>query len=1088
MKFNNCVERREPLPRMINYIWILDRDGRFLEIIPLVHHFTQTEGKIDQESSFTQTEGKIDQESGTLDLTENQPTGKTLHEVYDSVAANLLIDNIRLCLDDNKILTIEYPVCLEDKEVWLEASIYPRSASKSFASGNERTEISDRVSIVHRDITLAKIRENNLIEATSALRQTNEQLQTILEAVPGLVSWISSDLHYLEVNRHLAELYKLPSEEFVGKDIGFIGGYSADFPEFVRKLFASGATVAVGEMTSKLKTPEGSFLHNYLVVGKKYDGGKAACTVGINITEHKKAEEALFLTRKAVESSSDAISMADASGTHIYQNPAFSQLFEYPTVEDLNAAGGIQILFVEPTVARDVFDTINIGNSWSGEVALRSKSDRIIEIFMRADAIKDSADKIVGFIGISTDITERKRGEEILREREQRFRALTENATDIIQIFDKNDLCRYVSPSQERILGYAPAEAIGKSILELIHPNDRSWVAQVLEGVKQHPRARRGLVEYRVQHKNGSWCVFEAVATNLLDEPSVGGIVVNCHDITERKSAEEQLLRHALYDDLTSLPNRALLMDRLTQALARSNSLSVFSPHGSKALKQDRFSPGQPERAEKSSSLSYPVSPASTEKRSELRNPNYLFAVLLVDLDRFKIVNESDGHTTGDRLLVAIAKRIQACLRPGDTAARLGSDEFAIVLEPVHDLGDGVGLATLIQTSIAQPIDIDGKQIAIAASIGIAMNTAKYQWAEEMLRDANIAMNRAKAAGRGNCQVFSSWMYSNAVEIVQLERDLIQAVETLYDLGVREAPPSEHRPDISVPTENTPSKREKSPQESQTNNYPFLLKYQPIVSLSTKTLVGFEVLVRWKHPDRGFVPPVEFIPIAEETGAIVPLGHWILRQACRQMQQWQEKFQISPPWHPGKSRTSPNTNWEHSSSLPTHYPLILSVNLSGRQFLQPDLVGQIKRILQKTGVNPQCLKLEITESVIMEDAEAAIAMLCELRELGIQLSLDDFGTGYSSLSYLHRFPIDTVKIDKSFVSRIGANGENSEIIRAILTLARSLKLDVVAEGIETNEQFVQLRTLGCDFGQGYFFSKPVDTEAAAALLDSPLKW
>jgi diguanylate cyclase (GGDEF)-like protein/PAS domain S-box-containing protein len=974
MKAKKSADNWNRLAAITNCILVLNKEGILLEIIPLTRQ--------------------------NLNGIEREPIGKNLEDFYEIFQADLLRNNLRICLDTQEIVSIEYQVPLEEGKInWLEATIYPKT---------EETVI-----IVTRDITEVKTRENNLRETTAAKQQTvarpgkdsdsdvaaaerqkNEQLQTILEAVPGLVSWINSDLRYLEVNSHLAELYKLPQEEFIGKDIGFIGGYSAEFPEFVREFFASDATVAVREMSSKLRTESGSILHNYLVVAKKYDGGKAACTVGIDITEHKKAQEALALTRKAVESSSDAISMADANGNHIYQNQAFSELLKYPTVEELNAAGGIEILFVDPGIYRQIFETIMTGSSWSGEIRESSRNGLIIDIFMRADAIKDSAGKIVGFIFISTDITERKRAEKMLREREERFRCLIENATDIIQILDEEGICRYVSPSQERILGYAPVEVIGKSMLELVHPDDRRWVAQVIEGTRQEPNARRGLHEYRVRHKNGRECVFEAVATNLLEEPSVEGIVVNCHDVTERKLAEKQLLHHALYDDLTNLPNRALLMDRLAQALTRAQ-----------------------------------------------RHPGYLFAVLLVDLDRFKMVNESNGHATGDRLLVAIAKRMQACLRPGETAARLGSDEFALLLEPVQDLGDAIGLAALVQMAIAQPIDIDGEPISIAASIGIALSSSQYQFPAELLRDANIAVNRAKAAGKGNYQVFTSSMYNQAVEVMQLERDLRQAVEMLEDWGDR-------------------------------SDNPFFLKYQPIVALDTGTLVGFEVLVRWQHRDRGFVGPGQFIPIAEETGAIVPLGHWILREACRQMREWQETIDFT----------------QESLCPKSGFSLIVSVNLSGRQFSQPDLVGQIKRVLQKTQINPECLKLEITESVVMQDAELGVAMLRQLRDLGIQLSIDDFGTGYSSLSYLHRFPANTLKIDRSFVSRMGANGENTEIVRAILGLARSLDLDVVAEGIETREQLELLRRFGCDFGQGYFFSKPLDKEAATRLLTNPVRW
>ena len=856
------------------------------------------------------------------------------------------------------------------------------------------------------------------IEVQEALQQANDQLQSILEAVPGIVSWISSDLRYLGVNRHLAKLHGLLPSAFVGQDIGFLGA-SSDFHSFVREFFASDATEAVKELSAKVKTGETQSAGHYLIVAQKYDRGKAACLVGIDITERKRAEEALVLTRKAVESSSDAIGMADVSGTHIYQNPAFSALFEYSTADEFKLAGGIPCIFVDPAVASEILNTIAQGYSWCGEVTNRTKSGRILQVLLRADAIKAQSGEIVGLIYINTDITDRKRTEQELRQSEKRFRSLIENGRDIIVILDEKGFCRYVSPSQERILGYPTAEVLGRSVFELIHPDEMPMVAQVFKGVIEMPRVGLGLAEYRVRHKDGFWCILEAVATNLLSEPSVRGIVVNCHDVTERKVAEDQLLHDALHDALTELPNRALLTDRLGQAFARVK-----------------------------------------------RHPSYQFAVLFLDLDRFKVINDSQGHRTGDRLLVAVARRLLTCLRPGDTAARLGGDEFVILLEEIQGVDEAIAQAKEIEKAIEQPLYLEGNKVSITASIGIALSTDKYQWPGDILRDADIAMYRAKALGKARYEVFTSAMHIRAVALMHLEHDLRQSVEQLnlknsmWDLGLTGGGSKLARSSIDLQLECLPSSISLPKLPS-----PFVLHYQPIVCLKSGLVAGFEALVRWVHPERGMVSPMEFIAMAEETGLIMPLGLWVLSESCRQIIKWQ------------------------SLNLPAlNSRLTVAVNLSGRQFSQPESIEQIKQVLQETGADARCLKLEITESVVMEDGAVATTVLSQLKELGIELCIDDFGTGYSSLSYLHKFPIDTLKIDRSFVSRISETGENLEIVKAIVMLARSLRMEVIAEGVETAVQLAQLRAIGCEYGQGYFFSKPLDSEAATALLSRSPKW
>lgn len=441
-------------------------------------------------------------------------------------------------------------------------------------------------------------------------------------------------------------------------------------------------------------------------------------------------------------------------------------------------------------------------------------------------------------------------------------------------------------------------------------------------------------------------------------------------NFTRLKLAEDQLIHHAFHDELTNLPNRALFMNRLEQVIAR-------------------------------------------HKRCE----NFLFAVLFLDLDRFKVINDSLGHLVGDQLLQGIARRLEMCMQPGDMIARLGGDEFAILLSELRDISDANYVAECIQKQLALPFTLSGQEVFTSTSIGMALSTVGYEQPEDLLRDSDIAMYHAKGLGKACYQVFSSAMHTHAVELLQLETDLRDAVE----------------------------------------HQKFQLYYQPIVSLQTDSLVGFETLLRWQHPIRGFISPAEFIPLAEETGLIIPLGFEILRQACRQMQAWQTKF-------------------------PASSPLTISVNISGKQFSQPDFIHQLQQILQDTGLDARFLKLELTESVIMENVEAATNTFRQLKELGVQLHMDDFGTGYSSLSYLHRFPIDQLKIDRSFIARMLVEPEDLEIVRTIIALAHNLRMTVTAEGVETLEQLLLLKELGCEYGQGYYFSQPVDALAVDKLL------
>jgi len=403
------------------------------------------------------------------------------------------------------------------------------------------------------------------------------------------------------------------------------------------------------------------------------------------------------------------------------------------------------------------------------------------------------------------------------------------------------------------------------------------------------------------------------------------------------------------------------------------------------------------------------------------RSKEHLFAVLFLDLDRFKNINDSLGHTHGDLLLVAFAERLERTLRPVDTLARFGGDEFAVLLTGIVDTTDAVRVAERIHAELSVPFNLDRNSAFATASIGIALSSSGYDRPEDILRDADIAMYRAKENGKARYEMFDQGMHARAVSRLQLESDLRQAVE----------------------------------------NNEFTIHYQPIVALKTGRLAGFEALVRWNHPRLGIVSPADFVPVAEETGLIVPIGQWVLEEACKKVREWQV-------------------------NSPGHRALSLSVNLSARQVAQPDLLERIKGALSESTLQPHHLKLEITESVVMGNAEAAAQMFKQLRSLGVQLSIDDFGTGYSSLSYLHRFPLNYLKIDRSFVMRMTTDNDNA-IVKTIATLAQNLGMEVIAEGIETEEQYQRLKELGCEYGQGFLFSRPVDADSASRLLVKDLQ-
>lgn len=706
-----------------------------------------------------------------------------------------------------------------------------------------------------------------------------------------------------------------------------------------------------------------------------YQGGVPIAIQGIarDVTERRRHEQTLREReeqyRELFENANDLIYTHDLEGNFTSLNRAGEIITGYTREEALqmNIAEVVapqQLAKAQQMIAQKVGGELPTAY----ELEIVNKTGKRVSLELSTRLILQN-EKPVGVQGIGRDITERKHAEAALVESERRFRSLGEGIMHQVWTTDPNGNLDYVNERTLQYFGLTSEQIIGSGWQKVVHSDDLAGCLQRL----RHSVATGAdfKTEFRLRRHDGKYCWFQSRATAGFDDE---GKIIQWFgtntDIDDRKKAEAKLNHYAGHDTLTNLPNRARFMNYLARATLRAEHHS-----------------------------------------------GYRCAVLFLDLDRFKVINDSLGHSIGDKLLIAIAERLDECVRPKDIVARLGGDEFTILLNGINGNADAVQVADRILEKLAAPFKLDAYEVFTSASIGVIVSDEISRSPEDFLRDADAAMYRAKATGKARYEIFDREMHIRNMNLLQMENDLRRAIE----------------------------------------QNEFRVFYQPIVELASGAVREFEALIRWQHPQRGLVAPNEFIGIAEETGLIVPIGRWILEQACRQTVEWQRRFSA-------------------------HQRLSICVNLSAKQLLHPNLMAQVSEILIETELDPHSLKLEVTESMVMENSEKSLAIIADLHALGTSISTDDFGTGYSSLSYLHRFPFNRLKIDRSFVGRMDTDAKSEAIVRTILLLGQNLNIETVAEGIETEAQLEGLRALGCRTGQGYLFSKPVDAARAAEIL------
>lgn len=733
----------------------------------------------------------------------------------------------------------------------------------------------------------------------------------------------------------------------------------------------------------RLKHAQGTWLNVEAVLASLGEADlKGILIQAQDVTRFKIAEEALRFAeekyRGIFENAVEGIYQSGTDGRFLSANPALARILGYDSPMQLihSVKDASKDVYADPDAFRRLREQLERDGDvkdFESRVKRRDKSE--IWVSENAHAVRSSQGKTLFYEGTVEDVTKRRRTQDALRRSEERYALAAAGSNGGLWEWDLREQKMYYSPRWAQIMGMDAGLLEGRpeEWFDRVHPRDsdllRQEIASHLAGQAPHFEC-----EFRILHSDGAYrWVLSRGMMRVGEDGNPDRMAGSLEDITQRKRAEEQLMQGALYDSLTGFPNRALFLDRLRRAIQRSQK----SPGG-----------------------------------------QYV-GVLHLDIDRFKLINDSLGHEAGDELILAVGRALEDSLHARDTLARLGGDEFAILMEGYQDLNVFPRMAERIVQRLSQPIRIRSQEVFVSLSIGIAVSERQQDHPDDLLRDAETAMYRAKSQGKGRHVVFNQGMHEFAAAHLQLETSLRRAVE-----------------------------REE-----------FRVYYQPILEIATGAVAGFEALVRWQNPEKGIVNPAVFIPLAEETGLIVEIGRYVLRESCRQFVEWRNK-------------------------CPRAQDLFISVNLSVRQFTLPDIVDQVRTILFDTGLPGEALKLEITESVILESTALATDKLHELHDLGAQLSIDDFGTGYSSLSYLHQFPFDTLKIDRSFVSRMSDAPERVAIVKTIVQLAKSLGMEAVAEGIETTAQLAGLRAMGCRYGQGFLFSKPVPAADAAKLLET----